>query len=83
LVSALCPSITYTFTDTGTTTTPVPIFSNLANSMSVNTASVLKVGTYNLKLEGDIIGSYKTYATNFILITVNVYDSCATSTIVP
>jgi hypothetical protein len=40
-----------------------------------------KARTFNLKIVGSVIGSYKTYQTEEVLFTVNVVDKCVTAII--
>jgi hypothetical protein len=64
-----------------TSTTADSIFFLSGGSLFVNTNDKLKTSTYNLQVRGQIIGTYKTYLTDNMAITVNVFDKCAASTI--
>jgi hypothetical protein len=52
---------------------------NSGGLININTIDTTKVGTYNLKLIGTMIG-YPT-VTDFLLFTVNVQDTCLSTVI--
>jgi hypothetical protein len=58
---AYCPVITFNVLETTTSTLNDPIFTISGGILYVNTNLVSKVGTYHLKVTGEIIGTYKTY----------------------
>lgn len=44
---------------------------------------MIKLGSYNLQIKGQIVGTYKTYQIKTIQLTVNIVEFCSSSDLEP